>query len=402
MKICQVATGYTSIPAKTSAATEIVIEHLSNHLVKHAQDVVVIDIYEDHRHKMEFDIVDIKMPKGFGSYDYTHELGVKHKLKRVIYSLKVREVLSKIVHQEDIDVLHVHNQYNGFFLKKNYGKKKIFFVYTVHSHIWSRPWDEIKEKIKTNYWLERQCLKKADKVIVLNNFAKDNIILNLNIDEERIEVMANGVNTLIYKKLNSGEWDKKEFRSRYAKEDELILLHVGSFEKRKNQQFIIKNLKQINKIKRVKLLLIGQVVDKAYFKDLQDMIKENELSDIINVIGEVKPGKEINKFFNIADIFVFPSFAEAFSLVILEAMAVGLSVLCANIPSIKDVSKNSNDMVFFNLEDNGDFIRKIQHLLINDDYRREVGCNACNTVSNYYTWDKVSREYLNIYESLMQ
>ena len=95
MLICEAGTGYTSIPAKTSAATEIVIEQLSNCLVDLGHEVIIIDIFNNERPKSKFDILEVKMPKGFGAHDYTHDLGLRHKLKRILYSLKARNVLNK-------------------------------------------------------------------------------------------------------------------------------------------------------------------------------------------------------------------------------------------------------------------------------------------------------------------
>jgi len=153
VKICQVATGYTSIPAKASAATEIVIEHLSNSLIDLAQEVTVVDISDRERTKSRFKVIEVAMPEGFGCSDYTHDLGIKHKLKRLIYSINASRALNSKMTSKDMDILHVHNQYNGFFIRLKYPGAKIPMIYTLHSHIWTRPWDEIKDKIKINYWM---------------------------------------------------------------------------------------------------------------------------------------------------------------------------------------------------------------------------------------------------------
>lgn len=121
MKIYEIGTGYTSIPADKGAATEIVVENLSHAFIMQGHDVRVVDIEDPNRLETDLPIVEVKMPKGFGATD--EALGVKHKLKRVVYSVRLAGVLKRIL--RDIPkgervMLHSHNQYNAFFITSLY------------------------------------------------------------------------------------------------------------------------------------------------------------------------------------------------------------------------------------------------------------------------------------------
>ena len=116
MRIFEIGTGYTSIPADKGAATEIVVDNLSRSLIKLGHDVTVVDIEDPNRLPTDLPILEVPMPKGFGATD--EALGVKHKLKRVVYSIKLAGVLKRVLRQlpaGEKALLHFPNQYNAFF-----------------------------------------------------------------------------------------------------------------------------------------------------------------------------------------------------------------------------------------------------------------------------------------------
>ena len=114
MKIIEIGTGYTPIPAQMGAATEIVVEELTRAFLKIGQDVEIVDISAQKRAEHDLPIQEVKVPRCFTKTDVS--LGIMHKLKRVVYSLALAKHLKKILKsaQEKV-VLHFHNQYNAFF-----------------------------------------------------------------------------------------------------------------------------------------------------------------------------------------------------------------------------------------------------------------------------------------------
>ena len=123
MKIYEIATGYTSIPATISAATEIVIEQLTTAMISNGKDVEIIDIRDKNRKDTNLKIDEVAVPSFLTSTDTS--LGIIHKLKRVIYSISLAGKLKKILKKtNDKVVFHFHNQYNMFFFLKLTGKKE--------------------------------------------------------------------------------------------------------------------------------------------------------------------------------------------------------------------------------------------------------------------------------------
>ena len=122
MKIYEIGTGYTPIPARMGAATEIVVEELTRSLLKKGVDVEIIDIKAKDRASTELPITEVGVPSLFTKADVS--LGIMHKLKRVFYSVALAGKLKKILKKADEKVaLHFHNQYNAYFFFKLTSKK---------------------------------------------------------------------------------------------------------------------------------------------------------------------------------------------------------------------------------------------------------------------------------------
>ena len=119
MKIYEIGTGYTPIPAQMGAATEIVVEELVKAFRRNGADVELLDIQAADRKENDLPIREIPVPDCFTGTDV--KLGIMHKLKRVAYSValawELRKILKKTVQPV---LLHFHNQYNLFFFLRIY------------------------------------------------------------------------------------------------------------------------------------------------------------------------------------------------------------------------------------------------------------------------------------------
>ena len=109
MKIYEIGTGYTPIPAQIAAATESVVEELTKAFMKMGQPVEIIDIAAKERASHHLPITEVKIPSFLSKKDVG--LGILHKLKRVIYSIALSFRLKNILKAAENEkvVLHFHN-----------------------------------------------------------------------------------------------------------------------------------------------------------------------------------------------------------------------------------------------------------------------------------------------------
>lgn len=388
MKIIEVGTGYTSIPAKMGAATEIIVEELSKEFKENNINYEIFDIQDENRKKCDLKIREIKVPKIFRKKDVS--LGIMHKLKRVVYSIKLaRELRKEIKTSEEKISIHFHNQYNMFFFLKLTPKKlrdKVSIFYTVHSYIWNNKWENIKSVVRKKYFQEVYCVKNADKVFVLNNMTIKYFVDYIGVNPNNIVLIENGVNTKIFEPKDSNE-------------EEIVFFQCGSVCERKNQLGAIKILTRVLQENPIyKYLYIGGIIDKEYKDSIDKYCIENNIENQIEYGGEVEPGVELAKFYQRAKAFIFPSTSEAFGMVIFEAMASGLPVIMNRNTNIELDKEVKNIILFY--EDENSLKQIIENNIKSEEKRKELSKKSRFLIEDRYSWNSVAKKYLKEFKDV--
>lgn len=391
MKIYEIGTGYTSIPARMGAATEIVVEELTKAFMAQNKDVSLLDIRDANRLPNNLPIIEIAMPKRFTDTDV--QLGVMHKLKRVVYSLSLARKLHQIIRNSKEEVLlHFHNQYNLYFFLKLTSKamrKKVKIAYTVHSYIWPGEWDEIKDTIKKRYFQEVYCVQNADYVLVLNSKTEEHFVKHLHVDRSKIYKVANGVNTDTYHVLNEKEID--EFKASIGFENKQIIFQVGSVCDRKNQYGAIKMLCEYLKQHRDTVYMYaGGVIDETYKSEIDSFAESKGISDQVIYAGELCPGEQLNKYYNAASVTVFPSKIESFGLVIIESLSAGTPVVLSE----KPLFDLENGYSIF--ADEQEFVDAVKMNI----FKNNKGEQNRDEIVKKYSWMSVAKDHIAIVEGV--
>jgi len=328
MKIYEIGTGYTPIPARMGAATEIVVEELTKSFLKKGIPVEIIDIAAQSRAENTLPIREVRVPSCFSGTDV--KLGLLHKLKRVVYSVCLTATLRKLLKKEtERVVLHFHNQYNLFFFLKLTSRKlrrKAVIAYTNHSGIWRQDWSVIEETIRKRYFQEAECMRRADIVFLLNKETKENVVTHLGVPEDRLVLIGNGVNTDVYHPLTEDQ--KQIAREKWDLQDRRVILQVGSVYENKGQLRTVEYLLPLLK-KHPDLVFVyaGGIVDEEYQQKVLSYAAHQGLEKQVRYLGMVSPGRELNELYNTAHLTILNSNYEGFSLVSIESCAAGIPVL---------------------------------------------------------------------------
>lgn len=142
--------------------------------------------------------------------------------------------------------------------------------------------------------------------------------------DKEVLIVPNGLKFDDYK-FSSVERERiRHYRG--VENEKLIFLHIGRFVYAKNHEFLIKIFAKIaEKNKNTELWLIGEEEGDCY-DVTKKMIYKYNLREKIKFIGTTS---KIKEYLSAADVFVFPSRFEGFPLVLIEAQANGIPILCS-------------------------------------------------------------------------
>ncbi|MDD6463576.1 MAG: glycosyltransferase family 4 protein [Clostridiaceae bacterium] len=389
MKIYEIGTGYTPIPAKVAAATESVVEELTKAFMQKKIDVEVIDISANDRVPNSLPITEVKVPSIFTKSDIS--LGIIHKVKRVVYSVALALKLKKILKQTNQKtVLHFHNQYNIYFFLKLVKKElrdKAIIAYTNHNGFWSLPYEEAKSTLQARYFQEIEGMKNADLIFVLNPKMKNNIVENLGIDENKVIRINNGVNTDVYAPLSSEQIEK--VKEKLNLKNKRIILQVGSVNENKGQGRAVKMIAPLlRENSDTVYAFAGDIVSQEYYQEVLRTAKEEKVENQVVYLGTFSPGEEMNGLYNIADTAIFVSRYEGFSLACIESISAGVPVvLCSDyLSSFGDGSI---------LTERKDVADRIRQLLNDGDLLKELKQAARKNAVENFTWSKTAQKYFD-------
>ncbi|MDD7615515.1 MAG: glycosyltransferase family 4 protein [Clostridiaceae bacterium] len=389
MKIYEIGTGYTPIPAKVAAATESVVEELTKAFMQKKIDVEVIDISANDRVPNSLPITEVKVPSIFTKSDIS--LGIIHKVKRVVYSVALALKLKKILKQTNQKtVLHFHNQYNIYFFLKLVKKElrdKAIIAYTNHNGFWSLPFEKAKSTLQSRYFQEIEGMKNADLIFVLNPKMKNNIVENLGIDENKVIRINNGVNTDVYAPLSSEQIEK--VKEKLNLKNKRIILQVGSVNENKGQGRAVKMIAPLlRENSDTVYAFAGDIVSQEYYQEVLRTAKEEKVENQVVYLGTFSPGEEMNGLYNIADTAIFVSRYEGFSLACVESISAGVPVvLCSD-----SLSSFGDGSILAERQDVADRIRQ----LLNDgDLLKELKQAARKNAVENFTWSKTAQKYFD-------
>jgi len=164
------------------------------------------------------------------------------------------------------------------------------------------------------YLIEKKALFSCNRIVTLSKSKKKEISDFYKISTNKFSVIPPGVDL---ERFKLREKDKDFMYKLGIKKNECVILTVGRLVASKNISMLLRAFSKM-KIKNTKLIIVGDGFQKIY---LQNLAKDLNIEKRVVFTGFIQ---EVEKFYNIADVFVCPSIYEGFGHVFLEAMASGL------------------------------------------------------------------------------
>ena len=239
-------------------------------------------------------------------------------------------------------------------------------------------------------WKSRSACKRADRIIAISEKTKADIIDLYSIDPNKI--------TVIYQSCDDS------FKTAFPKETlsrikatyklpEKYILNVGTIEERKNLKLAVQALKEVSE--DYKLVVIGKQT--SYFKTVEKEIERLGLKNRILFLKNI-PFADLPGIYQMASVFVYPSFYEGFGIPIIEALYSGVPVVAATGSCLEEAGGPNS--LYVSPKDANGLAEAINSILDTPQLQKEMKAKGLEFVQKFDS-PVVTQQLMNCYLNML-
>jgi len=179
----------------------------------------------------------------------------------------------------------------------------------------------------------------------------------------------------------------------------LNILFVGRMERRKGLDFLLQAYPRIRRqIPNCRLIIVGPGTRSR--RKYEKIVARHNLPDVV-FTGRVSYD-ELPRYYKTADIYCSPATSrESFGIVLLEAMAVGKTIVASNIDGYANLLHDGDDGILVPPRNVASLAETLISLLADKARRESLGKQGLIRAQEY-SWEKVSRQILDYYQRILQ
>jgi len=236
----------------------------------------------------------------------------------------------------------------------------------------------------------KKIIKNTDKIIAISGNTKKDIVNLCNVNQEHIDVIPSGISDNY--KIISNQDKLSEIKKKYSLPEKFIL-HIGTIEPRKNIEGIIEAFNKLT-LDEYELVLAGGLgwKNEKIFKAYNNSKKKNK----IRFLGYIDENDK-SSLYNLASLFIFPSFYEGFGFPPLEAQKCGTPVIAGNISSLPEILNESALLV--DPDSISSITTAMKEILMDDNLRKRLVDRGLKNVEQF-NWQKTANKYIELFNSL--
>ncbi|MEC7770173.1 MAG: glycosyltransferase [Bacteroidota bacterium] len=292
----------------------------------------------------------------------------------------------------------VYNPFHIFKLRKYFSKYDIVHVHLFPCLYWAGIASMIGKKPRLIYtehnttnrrrdsklfkFLDKIIYKKYDEIVSISDSVDENLKKHLGSSFNNITKIYNGID--LQEITEAKPYQKKELG---LQDDNVALMQVSSFTAQKNQNFLIRSLKELPD--HYVLLLVGEGVLR---KESEELAKNIGVENRVHFMGV---RKDVPRLLKSIDIVILSSHFEGLSLSSVEGLASGQPFMASDVPGLTEVVKGAG--ILFEDDNENSLIPEIKKLAEDAEYRNVVA-SKCQERSKTYDILTMCRQYQLLYQ----
>lgn len=266
-------------------------------------------------------------------------------------------------------------------------------VVTIHDlnfHNLAR-WMPLKKRMALRFFITRSA-RRADHIITVSEFSKNQIVELLGIPEDKVTVTYNAVRPRAHQVLPF-EVVSQQYGLRRP-----YILALSSPSPHKNIASLIKAFAILRQrgFRELQLVVAGHPPRDKW--SLDGLLKDHELFNAVVFTGYV-PDEVLPSLYAHAEAFVFPSLYEGFGIPVLEAFLYGAPVACSNTAALPEIAGDA--ACYFDPTNVEEMADVISGLLCNQDLRQSLIKKGKERVTRF-TWEETAQKTLEVYRKVAE
>lgn len=289
--------------------------------------------------------------------------------------------LSPLVRRLKIDILHSNSrttQVLGELLSRY--NRGVAHVFTCHGFF--------KPKLSRRFF---PCWGRA--VIAISSQVKEHLLRDFKLDEKKISVINNGIDTASFGDLSAREKVRRDL----GVNEDLLVGIIARLSDVKGHTYLIRAMRDVVKTcPAARLLIVGEG---KTGEALRRQVDELGIKDNVIFLARAQNNRDI---LAAMDIFVMPSLQEGLGLALMEAMACGLAVIGSSTGGIKTLVRDGHNGLLVEPADVAGLAGAMIKLLGDAGTRRGLGENARKFIMDNFSAEKMADETERVYKKCLE
>jgi glycosyltransferase involved in cell wall biosynthesis len=242
--------------------------------------------------------------------------------------------------------------------------------------------------------LDQLCTWLSHAVIAVSQHTGDHMLEVEGSPRNKVHVVLNGIDFDRSKVSNADA--RERIRREFAADGSYLLLIAARLHPEKGHHYLFEALCEVRRRVHapVRLLVAGAgPFEEAYKKEVRALGCE----DIVSFLGFRKDSPDLMAA---ADLLVLPSVAEAFGLVLAEALYVGTPVVATRVGGIPEIIDDGVDGVLVAPGDSKALADAITGLLNNSERRGTLAGRGRERIASRFRFEEMVRSYEAVYTQL--
>ena len=230
-------------------------------------------------------------------------------------------------------------------------------------------------------------LRTSDKVIAISEPTRRRA--RSFIEDHKMVTISHGVDEAFFEPPRRPTGDFEELND----PERPCIVAIGNGKEYKNFPLLIDAFEElVAEGVSARLVLVGDC------EDLALKIAHTQVSEWITVT-ETIDDQTLRRILGRARVFVFPSTVEGFGLPLLEAMAMGIPAVVANVEPMRSIADEA--ALFFSPDDRSGLAHLIRRIITDDELSKTLSRRGRLRAAQF-RWDDTARRTLQLYDEMLR